>query len=255
MNSGRRVCNFFIPTVKILLYHRVEDITIDPYKLCVSPDNFRDQIKFLRDNFKIVPLVKLVQDLRNGKIQNDTIVITFDDGYADNLYNALPILEEFNVPATIFLTAGYISPAAKLRLNKPFYWDVGTPENNRGRPVTLGEARRLSSSRLIEVGGHTISHPKLADLSEGEQFKEISGGKQMLENMFDFPILGFAYPFGDKESFDKNTTKLVKAANFNYACSNIHKRVTGKSNTYALPRFIVRNWTAKELEEEMKKWL
>ena len=69
------------------------------------------------------------------------------------------------------------------------------------------------------------------------------------------PLLGFAYPFGDKKSFSRKTMDLVKNAGYHCACANIHKRVTNKSSVFALPRFVVRNWTAKELENEMKKWL
>src|SRR3989344_2717645 len=105
----QRIRNMVVPTARIILYHRIADVKQDPHILCVSPENFRAQIKFLKENFKIIPLVKLVQDIRTKKVKNNSIAITFDDGYADNLYNALPILEEFRVPATIFLTSGYIN--------------------------------------------------------------------------------------------------------------------------------------------------
>src|SRR3989344_9483177 len=95
-------------------YHKLADPQNDPHLLCVSPENFREQIKFLKENFRIVPLVQLVQEVRSKKLKNKTLTITFDDGYADNLHNALPVLQEHNIPATIFLTAGYIGS------NKPF---------------------------------------------------------------------------------------------------------------------------------------
>lgn len=65
--------------------------------------------------------------------------------------------------------------------------------------MTLDEAKRLSNSRLIEIGGHTISHLNLATLPENEQFEEMGRSKKILEEMLDVPILGFAYPFGDKK--------------------------------------------------------
>lgn len=246
---SKKIRNFFMPTARILLYHRVANVKTDPHLLCVSPENFRNQIQYLKENFKIVPLVKLVQDTRTGKIQNNNLAITFDDGYSDNLYNALPILEEFNIPATIFLTVGYIGQ------DKPFYWDENTPLEERGRPMTLDEIKRLSGSHLVEIGGHTINHPKLAKIEPNEQFKEISEGKKLLEKIVDFPLLSFAYPFGGKDSFDDKTIELVKKAGFHYACANIHERVTNKSDIYALPRFIARNWTVEELKEKIKKWV
>src|SRR3989344_8611170 len=104
--AKRHIRNIITPTAHILLYHRVADTKTDPHLLCVSPNNFRTQIKFLKENFKIIPLAKLVQDIRKNKVERDTVVITFDDGYVDNLYDALPVLEEFKVPATMFLVAG-----------------------------------------------------------------------------------------------------------------------------------------------------
>lgn len=249
INGRKKIRNFLFPTARILLYHRVADIHNDPYSLCVSIENFRQQVKFFKENFRIVPLVKLAQDIRAGKVQRNTIVITFDDGYADNLHNALPILEEFKVPATIFMTVGYINQ------NKHFYWDENTPPDDRGRPMTLEETKQLSNSHLIEIGGHTMSHPKLSKLPEKEQLMEIANGKKRLEEFLNVPLLSFAYPFGGKDSFDEKTIELVKKAGFNYACSNIHEKVTNFSNIYALPRFLVKNWDAEKLKREIKKWI
>lgn len=254
LHLKKKIRNYISPTARILLYHRVEDVQNDPHKLCVGKDNFYNQIKFLKENFNIIPLAKLAQDIRNGQVENNTMAITFDDGYADNLYNALPILQEYNVPATIFLTAGYIGQ------NKPFYWDgpEGADLNEKatsgpGRPMTLDEAKWLSNSRLVEIGGHTIGHPKLAKLTESEQFKEIQGGKAMLEEMLNIPLLSFAYPFGSKNSFTPETVSMAKKAGYRCACANIHERVTAKSDIYALPRFVVRNWSLEEFKKQIKK--
>lgn len=242
----RHLRNLLKPTAHILLYHRIARSKNDPYLLCVDPQNFHAQIKFLKENYKIIPLVKLAQDIRKGRIENSTIVITFDDGYADNLYNALPILEEFKVSATIFTTTGYIG-------QNHFYWDRDNCE--AGQPLTREELLELSRESLVEIGAHTLTHPKLANLPEKEQEKEILEGKIKLEQIINMEISGFAYPFGGKNSFDSETTDLVKKAGFKYACSNIHERVTSKSNIYALSRFVVRNWTVGEFKKEMEKWL
>lgn len=241
--------NSFVDTAFIVLYHRIAPVKNDPHKLCVSPDNFREQIKFLKENFRVVPLVQLVQEIRANKLKNKTLAVTFDDGYADNLHSALPILEEYGIPATVFLTAGYVGQ------NKPFYWDENTALEDRGQPMTLDEAKILSNSRLIEIGGHTISHPKLAKTPENEQIREIFKGKRIIEEVVGFPLLSFAYPFGGKDSFNKKTVELVKKAGFHYACANIHERATNKSDIYALPRFIIRNWNTEELRKQIKSWI
>jgi peptidoglycan/xylan/chitin deacetylase (PgdA/CDA1 family) len=244
----KRARNSSQPTARILIYHRIADVKDDPHRLCVSPSNFQEQMRYLKENFNIIPLVKLVQDIRNKKIQNNSMVITFDDGYVDNLHNALPVLEKFNIPATIFLTSDYIG------LDKPFYWDENTTPEYRGRPMTTYEAKKLSSSRLIEIGGHTASHPKLATLPETDQSREINEGKKRLEEILGIPLLSFAYPFGGKDSFDDKTIALVKKAGYHYACANIHERATNNSNIFALPRFIIRNWHIEALKENIQKF-
>lgn len=245
----RHARNMAIPTAHIFLYHRIAGTREDPHLLCVNPENFRTQIKFLKENFKIIPLVKLVQDIQSGRVHKNSVVITFDDGYADNLYNALPILDEFKAPATVFLTAGYIGQG------KSFHWDQNTPLEDRGRPMTLDEAKSLSNSPFIELGGHTLTHPRLAKLAENEQFREVSESKKILENNLDIPLLSFAYPFGGKDSFNEKTIEVVKKAGYHYACSNIHERATKGSDIYALPRFIIRNWGLEEFKKHLKNFI
>ena len=246
---AKKLRNFLFPTARILLYHRVADTQNDPHLLCVSTENFRIQIKFLKENFRVVPLTQLVQEVSVRKVQNQSMAITFDDGYADNLYNALPVLEEFKIPATIFLTAGYVGQ------NKDFYWDKETPSESRGRPAIIDEAKSLANSRLIELGSHTLNHLKLATLPENEQSRELVESKKTLEKMLAKPFSSFAYPFGDKKSFSKKTVALVKKTGYHYACANTHERVTNKSDIFALPRFVVRNWDLNEFQQKLKEFV
>ena len=99
------------PTM-VILYHRVTNIENDPQMLAVSPDNFYQQVKFLRDNYNIVRFEDNWQDY-----DNKSIVITFDDGYEDNFIEALPILEDLKVPATFFISTGLIDS------DRIFWWD------------------------------------------------------------------------------------------------------------------------------------
>src|ERR1700674_4950010 len=94
-----RFYNFVDPPVVVLLYHRVTTIPSDPEMLAVSPDNFRAQTRYLKENF---PIVRFEEDWT--KARKPAVAITFDDGYADNVLEALPILEEVEVPATFFVS-------------------------------------------------------------------------------------------------------------------------------------------------------
>ena len=101
----------------ILLYHRVNSLPDDPQKLCVSPENFEMHLRIIRDNFHPISLNQLCNDIKCKKITNRGIVITFDDGYADNLFNAKPILEKYGVPATVFAVSDWVDS------QKEFFWD------------------------------------------------------------------------------------------------------------------------------------
>ena len=102
----------------LLMYHRVAELCLDPWELSVSPGHFADQTEVLRDERQVVPLPWLLRKLREGKTPRRTVAITFDDGYADVLGNAKPILERHDCPATVFLATGAIGDP------DGFWWDI-----------------------------------------------------------------------------------------------------------------------------------
>jgi peptidoglycan/xylan/chitin deacetylase (PgdA/CDA1 family) len=99
----------------ILMYHRIEQLKIDLGGISVSPENFEKHIKYLKKYFNIIKLQDLIADLSGGIIPDRSVVITFDDGYSDNLYNAKKILEKYDVPATFFITGGMIDSKREYR--------------------------------------------------------------------------------------------------------------------------------------------
>ena len=107
-----RLLNRFDPPVVVLLYHRVNTLPSDSEMLAVTPDNFRAHLQFLKKSF---PLVRFEEDWT--KPPKPAIAVTFDDGYADNALEALPILEEVGVPATFFISTGTINT------KEEFWWN------------------------------------------------------------------------------------------------------------------------------------
>ncbi|MDW8029330.1 MAG: polysaccharide deacetylase family protein [Armatimonadota bacterium] len=101
----------------ILCYHRVADLTNSPRKLRVSPQRFAEQLDLIACKFTPISLAELVARIQNGTVLHNAVVVTFDDGYADNFWNAKPLLERFGVPATVFVTTGFVGTG------KEFYWD------------------------------------------------------------------------------------------------------------------------------------
>ena len=112
---GRRMLGRTDPI--ILMYHRVSDVPVDPWDLAVHPSRFAEQMDVLRRSRVPVPLDWLVAEIAAGRRPERAVAITFDDGYLDVLCDAKPILDRYNIPATMFLTTGAIgSPTG-------FWWD------------------------------------------------------------------------------------------------------------------------------------
>lgn len=95
--------NLADPPVITLIYHRVATLSSDPEMLAVSPENFRAQMRYLKDTAQ---LVRFEEEW--GNVSGPAVAVTFDDGYADNVLEALPILEDIGVPATFFVSTGTI---------------------------------------------------------------------------------------------------------------------------------------------------
>lgn len=127
----------------ILMYHRVAEPDIDPWGLCVSRRHFAEHMEVLGRYATPLPLETVRQKLIQ-RADDRSVAITFDDGYADNLLNALPALEKFGVPATVFITTGYIGS------DREFWWDA--LERILLRPD------RLPSALEIRIGGEVHAY-------------------------------------------------------------------------------------------------
>lgn len=153
----------FGPSALVLTYHRVTDLERDPQLLAVSPANFEAQVALLAERYRPMPLADLLDALSNKRIPGGAVSITFDDGYEDNLTAALPILEHYRTPATVFVSSGYLDAG------REFWWDeieglildddcAGTwnvlrlPENDcQAEYLTLMDRLRVLDSRSREA--------------------------------------------------------------------------------------------------------
>ncbi len=105
------------PGSLVLAYHRVHESACDPWSLGVSPSNFKAHLAFIRRHARPAALQALGQSLREGRRLPRGIVVTFDDGYVDNLTQALPLLQHFDIPATVFIASAYLDQEHE------FWWD------------------------------------------------------------------------------------------------------------------------------------
>lgn len=105
------------PKSIILMYHRVADVDLDPWSLAVTPEHFAEHLAVVQKLSQPISLPELKQRHQAGSVPNRGVIITFDDGYVDNLQNAQPLLEQYHIPATIFIVSGNIG------CKHGFWWD------------------------------------------------------------------------------------------------------------------------------------
>ncbi|MDD2851701.1 MAG: polysaccharide deacetylase family protein [Desulfuromonadaceae bacterium] len=295
--AGTWLVNRFNAPVIILLYHRVTRLESDPQQLSVTPENFRAQMRYLKDNFPVVRL-----DAEWSGVDRPSVAVTFDDGYADNVNEALPILEECGVPATFFISTGSVgshqefwwddlerillnnenvparftldtgsevrewptkSAAERARLYRNFHvliknlppeqqeqrlarlrvWaDVAEEGRTSHRVATHDELKRLAQSKLVTIGGHTVSHTRLTVLSGDRQREEIADSVRQLEIWSGRQIKVFSYPFGSRDDFTAETIEICRQAGLFRAVANIPGQYHPWTDPFQIPRNLVRNW-------------
>jgi peptidoglycan/xylan/chitin deacetylase (PgdA/CDA1 family) len=101
----------------VLLYHRVTEKTMDPWALGVTPENFEAHLRVLRRYTQPMSLRDLAIAQQSGHLPERAVAITFDDGYANNLHQAKPLLAKYDIPATVFVSTGYTERG------REFWWD------------------------------------------------------------------------------------------------------------------------------------
>jgi len=232
--------NFLFPGIIVLLYHRVFDTEIDPQLLCVLPENFKKQMLYLKDNYKILRISELLKCLKEKKVFQKGIVITFDDGYADNYEFALPILEKLRIPAAFFVCGGNIGKSEEFV--RKYY-----------RALSINELQKMIKSECVEIGGHTVNHTRLSALSKNEQRKEIEENKNYLEKIINKKILAFSYPYGRKRDYNLDTIEIVKN-NYQIAFSNFPGIIRNNSHIYELPRFLIRDWDIEIFKRKIRNF-
>jgi len=200
----------------VLMYHSISD---DGLFFCVKPDVFRKQMTYLATHrFNVVSLDKLFEYFLSKNIPPKTIVLTFDDGYEDNYKMAFPVLREHNLPATIFLTTGWI----------------GSADNKvKKKIMDLDQIRELHDSGLIDFQPHTLHHFKLSGLDPERQQEEIIQSKEFIDDLLKKNCRYFAYPHG---RYTETTISILQTGNFQLALTTKGGLVNPSSDRFQLKR-------------------
>lgn len=196
----------------ILMYHHMGSIE-RPSRTYLEPELFEKQLAYCAESgFSVVDLAGLVEDIRGGRATPvNSIAITFDDGWYDNYTRAFPILQRRGISATVFLVSGRIGLEGYL----------GWKE--------IREMRRAG----IRFGAHTVSHPRLTELSLSDMRNEIGDCKKALEDGLEEEVPLFCYPYG---FFNGAVRDLVEEAGYRGACCNSPGRLWSDGDVFALKR-------------------
>ncbi|OIN25474.1 polysaccharide deacetylase family protein [Vibrio barjaei] len=168
---------------------------------------------------------RLIRRLEAGKRY---IMLTVDDGYVDNLDLMLPVLQKYDFKAVVYVVTGET-------FNR---WDVENPSNpEKSVPLMNSEQiLQLAKSDHIEIGGHTLSHPKLDTLSDEQQRHEIVENKRGLESILGKTITSFAYPFGEHNQASKD---IAKEAGYRYAVATNSGPLQFHKDPYQIRRIAI----------------
>lgn len=216
----------------IVAFHRVNDVTADD-ALTVSAAKFERFCSFFKTHFDVVPLSEQVAAMRVGKPSGGTLSITFDDGYRDNAQVAAPILRSLGLPATFFVTSGFLQSESV-----PF-WDKDlSPQPGW---MTWDEVRDLKS-QAFDIGCHTHSHLDMGSAPVDQIRDELRQSRAIIEGQIRAPVRLFAYPFGGRKNITPESRELVREEGFDCCVSCCGGINEGRLDPFTLNRLPISGW-------------
>lgn len=205
--SGER--RQYLPVV--LMYHLVEETPFTEHEeLFVRPEDFEAQLRALSE----AGYAFLFAD-EYGPTDTPSVILTFDDGYADNYTIALPLLQKYGAKATVFIAENLVGQAHYL---------------------TEAQVRALADSGCVRIGSHTMNHVRLGKTDATTVGQELAGAQTALEEMTGQRVRALAYPNG---SFRAATARTA-AESYDFAYTIQNPRVTTRFSTMTIPRLNVK---------------
>ena len=226
--------------IAVLFYHRVADDRANSWTL--SNRMFARQIAWLRKRFELISLEETQRRIRCGVSPRPAVSITFDDGYADNCHQAIPLLVQERIPCTYFVTAQNVLEGI------PFAHDVA--HGHRLTPNTLEQLRAMAAAG-VEIGAHSYTHANLGSLADPDalHFEVVSAGES-LQAALGRPVRYFAFPYGHYANLSGNAFALAHEAGYEAVCSGYGGFNFPGGDTFHLQRIAVgddmihlKNWT------------
>jgi peptidoglycan/xylan/chitin deacetylase (PgdA/CDA1 family) len=266
--------------LRILSYHGLCDDRlagepwIPPY--FVTQSAFERHLQYLQRNAVVLPLSEAVVRLQDGSLPRNCVSLTFDDGYANNLYLACPLLKKYKMSASVFLSSAYIEsgdllPFLKVRLIRLMakettsqleplldyksnsvdlvllsaerWWSelkirLNEDQSRTLRSMTVSEIRE-ADTQLIEFGAHSHTHCILKNESAERRVEEIRTSIAKVRQWTGTSVRLFSYPNGQSGDFNEADKETVRIASIRAAVSGIAGANSRNSDVLALNRYPV----------------
>lgn len=213
-------------SIPVLNYHSV---TIDPGNVVViSPAKLEAQMKYLHDHgytpISLATFINLIEKKSGLTAPDKPVLLTFDDGYVDNVEEAMPILAKYNFPATLFMSPGMVEDPSYLN------WE---------------QVKQLQQAGW-DIQPHGMTHPHLPQLTAEQQAFEITEARKLIEEKLGTEADVFCYPYGE---YNQTTLKLLKDHGFRYAFTIDQGYTTNQQSPYLLKRLFING------EENLKSFI
>lgn len=218
------------PGLRIVHYHYVFDD---------QRDGFARQLEYVRANFEPVGLSEGIARLREGRLSGRELVVTFDDGFANWMTNAVPRLAEQGISACFFVTTDLIDPSFETlaricrdKLLMPF----------PAEPLSWEAVRQLVSLGH-EVGSHTCTHTNLVGLARAAVEDELRSSRNELARRLGTPPAHFSAPYGNRERFSPAVSDAARAVGYE-SCASAERGInTSAADVFALRRdHLIASW-------------
>jgi peptidoglycan/xylan/chitin deacetylase (PgdA/CDA1 family) len=229
-------------TLCVLMYHKVNEV--DGNTVTVPPSAFDEQMSQLHElGYTVVSLDDVIAHyVDRTSLPPRAVLITFDDGYLDNLENAVPILQRHGYPAVLFAPIGYLGG------RRPLPHDEHLAERGIVNP-TLGWSQLAELEQGgIRVESHGIGHRPLADLEVDEAAREITLSKLRLEEALGRPIRAFAYVKGSEAHYRPVHLSLLRQAGYDVAFTSISGGNGSHTDPLQLHRYNVEPYPPRTFE-------
>jgi peptidoglycan/xylan/chitin deacetylase (PgdA/CDA1 family) len=229
-------------TLRVLMYHKVNDLWPNP--TTVPTAVFEEQMGLLaRLGYTPVTLDAVLDHfLRGAPLPTGAVLLTFDDGYRDNLENALPILRRYGYPAVLFVPIGFLDGERPLPHEESLRL-LGI----RNETVDWDELAELEAGG-IRIESHGIGHRPLSELDPAEATREIALSKLRLEERLGREVEAFAFVKGSLADYHPEHASLVQQAGYRLGFTSVSGANGPETDRFRLRRYNVEPYPARTFE-------